>query len=212
MASKLPLGKRNAVLGRLWPKLKTQEFGGGHHLKTGFPPKPSASGFGGRRTSDRERELCHWRRSEGFVVRLDDGQHRVCLVCGNAAAPPSACLRGAAPHPVLRKIGRGNSMKKDIKFSTRMASEDREAIKELAKQSGMSMSDYVTACCLGKQVVVIDGLKEVLKELKSIGRNLNQLVTLAHMGRVTVIDLESVRQVFSELCGAVRLILERKRW
>ena len=53
-------------------------------------------------------------------------------------------------------------MKKDIKFSTRMASEDREAIKELAKRSGMSMSDYVTACCLGKQVVVVDGLKEVL--------------------------------------------------
>ncbi|MGI5972416.1 MAG: plasmid mobilization protein [Oscillospiraceae bacterium] len=77
-------------------------------------------------------------------------------------------------------------MKKDIKFSTRMASEDREAIKELAKRSGMSMSDYVTACCLGKQVVVVDGLKEVLKELKSIGRNLNQLVTLAHMGRITV--------------------------
>ena len=47
-------------------------------------------------------------------------------------------------------------MKKDVKFSTRMASTDREAIKELAKQSGMSMSDYVTACCLGKQVVVID--------------------------------------------------------
>lgn len=33
-------------------------------------------------------------------------------------------------------------MKKDIKFSTRMASADREAIKELAKRSGMSMSDY----------------------------------------------------------------------
>ena len=53
-------------------------------------------------------------------------------------------------------------MKKDIKFSTRMTSADREAIKELAKRSGMSMSDYVTACCLGKQVVVVDGLKEVL--------------------------------------------------
>ena len=101
-------------------------------------------------------------------------------------------------------------MKKDIKFSTRMASADREAIKELAKRSGMSMSD--SACCLGKQVVVVDGLKEVLKELKSIGRNLNQLVTLAHMGRVTVVNLDSVRQAFSELCAAVRLILERKRW
>lgn len=60
--------------------------------------------------------------------------------------------------------------------------------------------------------VVLDGLKEVLKELKYIGRNLNQLVTLAHMGRVTVIDLASVRQVFSELCNAVRSILERKQW
>ena len=103
-------------------------------------------------------------------------------------------------------------MKKDIKFSTRMASEDRETIKELAKQSGMSMSDYVTACCLGKQVVIIDGLKDVLKELKSIGRNLNQLVTLAHMGRVAVFNLDSIIQVFSELRDAVRMILERKRW
>ena len=50
-------------------------------------------------------------------------------------------------------------MKKDIKFSTRMASADRETIKELAKHSGMSMSDYVTSCCLGKQVVVVDGLQ-----------------------------------------------------
>ena len=103
-------------------------------------------------------------------------------------------------------------MKKDIKFSTRMTSRDREFIKELAKQSGMSMSNYVTACCLGKQVVVIDGLKEVLKELKYIGKNLNQLVTLAHMRRVTVINLDSTLQVFSELRDAVRMILERKRW
>ncbi len=103
-------------------------------------------------------------------------------------------------------------MKKDIKFSTRMASENREAIKELAKKSGMSMSDYVTHCCLGQQVVVIDGLKEVLRELKSISKNLNQLVTLAHMGRVTVINLDSVLQMFSELLSAVQMILERKRW
>ena len=103
-------------------------------------------------------------------------------------------------------------MRKGIKFSTRMASADREKIRALAAKAHMSMSDYVTACCLGKQVVIIDGLKEVLKELKSIGRNLNQLVTLAHMGRVTVINLESVYQVFSELRDAVRMVLERKRW
>ena len=49
MASKLPQDKRNAVLGRLWPKEE-------------------------RRCSARENHL------------LGGGQHRVCLVCGNAAA------------------------------------------------------------------------------------------------------------------------------
>ena len=29
---------------------------------------------------------------------------------------------------------------------------------------------------------------------------------------VTVVNLDSVRQAFSELCATVRLILERKRW
>ena len=60
--------------------------------------------------------------------------------------------------------------------------------------------------------MVVDGLKEVLKELKSIGRNLNQLVTLAHMGARHGDQSGRVRQAFSELCAAVRLILERKRW
>ena len=34
--------------------------------------------------------------SEGFVVRSDDSQHRICLVCGEAAALPNA-LGGAKP-------------------------------------------------------------------------------------------------------------------
>ena len=102
--------------------------------------------------------------------------------------------------------------RKDIKFSTRMAAEDRKAIKELAKQSGMSMSNYVTDCCLGKQIIIIDGLKEVLRELKGIGNNLNQLVMLVHMGKVTVVGLEDVRQLLADILIAVRQIAERKRW
>ena len=103
-------------------------------------------------------------------------------------------------------------MKKDIKFSTRMAAENREQIKALAAKSGMSMSNYVTACCLGQQIVIIDGLKEVLKELRSISNNLNQLTTLAHMGRVSVVDLDGTVQALTEIRNTVREITERKRW
>ena len=66
------------------------------------PTETQRSGFGGKRTSDRESESCRLRRDEGFVVRSDDGQHRICLVCGEAAALPNA-LGGAWPHtPKLR--------------------------------------------------------------------------------------------------------------
>ena len=101
---------------------------------------------------------------------------------------------------------------KDIKFSTRMAAEDRATIKELAKQSHMSMSNYVTACCLGQQIIIIEGLKEVLKELKAIGNNLNQMVTLAHIGKVTVINLGEVRLLLADIRTTIREIAERKRW
>ena len=60
------------------------------------PAETQRSGFGGKRTSDRESESCRLRRDEGFVVRSDDGQHRICLVCGEAAALPNA-LGGAKP-------------------------------------------------------------------------------------------------------------------
>ena len=65
------------------------------------PAETQRSGFGGKRTSDRESESCRLRRDEGFVVRSDDGQHRICLVCGEAAALPNA-LGGQSPAPKFR--------------------------------------------------------------------------------------------------------------
>ena len=49
----------------------------GGSLPYGLPPKPSASGFGGRRTSDRTSELSRLRESEECVVRSDDSEHRL---------------------------------------------------------------------------------------------------------------------------------------
>ena len=188
------------------------------------PAETQRSGFGGKRTSDRESESCRLRRDEGFVVRSDDGQHRICLVCGEAAALPNA-LGGAWPHtPKLRaealhpNSGRKptptfsydwrKNVKKDIKFSTRMASADREKIRALAAKAHMSMSDYVTACCLGKRIVVIDEQKELLRQLKGIGSNINRLTVLANMGKVQVIGLDKAAQELSEVSAALRAVME----
>ena len=188
------------------------------------PAETQRSGFGGKRTSDRESESCRLRRDEGFVVRSDDGQHRICLVCGEAAALPNA-LGGVWPHtPKLRaealhpNSGRKptptfsydwrKNVKKDIKFSTRMASADREKIRALAAKAHLSMSDYVTACCLGKRIVVIDEQKELLRQLKGIGSNINRLTVLANMGKVQVIGLDKAAQELSEVSAALRAVME----
>ena len=69
------------------------------------PAETQRSGFGGKRTSDRESESCRLRRDEGFVVRSDDSQHRICLVCGEAAALPNA-PSGQRPAPKFRAEAR----------------------------------------------------------------------------------------------------------
>ena len=89
------------------------------------PAETQRSGFGGKRTSDRESESCRLRRDEGFVVRSDDGQHRICLVCGEAAALPNALggarphtpFSGGSPHPLLATIGEKHEKRYQIQHA-----------------------------------------------------------------------------------------------
>lgn len=103
-------------------------------------------------------------------------------------------------------------MQKDKKFSIRISESDLETIKKKAKQANLSQGEYVTRCCLGRQVVVIDGLKELAKELRSAGNNLNQLTVLANMGRIQTVDLESTARELASISADIRDIQERKRW
>ena len=82
-------------------------------------------------------------------------------------------------------------MRKNKQFSIRISSQNLETIRRKAIQAHMTQSDYVTACCLGKQIVILNGLKEVLRQQKAIGNNLNQLTVLANMGKVQFSNLDS---------------------
>ena len=103
-------------------------------------------------------------------------------------------------------------MNKDTTFSIRISSKDLETIKNKAAQARMSQIDYVTRCCLGRQVVVVDGLKEVLTQLKAIGSNLNRLTTLANMGRIQTVRLDEVAQALGDISRTLHEIAERGRW
>lgn len=103
-------------------------------------------------------------------------------------------------------------MNKDTTFSIRIASGDLDTIRKKAKQARLSQSDYVTRCCLGRQVVVIEDLKEVAKQLRGIGNNLNRLTMLANMGRVEITNLDGLTQELANVSAVLREIQERGRW
>ena len=94
-------------------------------------------------------------------------------------------------------------MNKDTVFSIRISGDDLDEIRRRAKQARMSQSDYVVRCCLGKPVVVIEALKEFLDGLRAIGHNLNRLVVLANMERISVVYLDGVEKALAQLGEAV---------
>lgn len=101
---------------------------------------------------------------------------------------------------------------KKRRLSIKLTQEDWEGIHHKAEQAHKNLTDYVTSVCLGKNIVVIDGLAAVLKEQKAIGRNLNQLATLANMGRVSVADLQNATAAFTAINSTLQELLQRRRW
>ena len=97
-------------------------------------------------------------------------------------------------------------------MSIRISEENLQKIRTKAQQAKLSLTDYVTRCCLGKQITVIEGLDEVVRQQKAIGRNLNQLTTLANMGRIGTVYLEELTQQYSQVSGLLSDILSRRRW
>ncbi|WP_337490828.1 hypothetical protein [Vescimonas sp.] len=50
----------------------------------------------------------------------------------------------------------------------------KDLIQHQAKQAGMTVTDYIITCALGKEIVRVDGLDEILAEVKAQGRNLDE--------------------------------------
>ena len=63
--------------------------------------------------------------------------------------------------------------------------------------------------CIGATIaIVIDEQKELLRQLKGIGGNINRLTVLANMGTVQVIGLDKAAQELSEVSAALRALME----
>ena len=100
---------------------------------------------------------------------------------------------------------------KNKKLSIRISDANWQQVHGKAEQANMTVTEYVTACCLGKEIVIIDGLEKVIRQQKGIGRNLNQLTTLANMGKVQTVYLKELTDAYAQVSSLLSDILKRKR-
>lgn len=90
--------------------------------------------------------------------------------------------------------------KKTAIATIRMTPKVKEQLQQRAQDTNMTLTDYLCICGLGKEIVRVDGLDDILSELKAQGRNLNQLTTLANMGRITVLRSDELIDRYTDLC------------
>ena len=88
--------------------------------------------------------------------------------------------------------------------TVRMTPKVKEQLQQRAQDANMTLTDYLCICGLGQEIVQVDGLDAVLSELKAQGRNLNQLTTLANMGRLTVLRSDELIDKYADVCAAIR--------
>ena len=100
---------------------------------------------------------------------------------------------------------------KNRKLSIRISDADWQKVHDKAVQADVSLTEYVTACCLGKKIVVIDGLNEVIHQQKAIGRNLNQITILANMGKVKTVYLKELTDAYAQVSSLLSDILKVRR-
>ena len=103
-------------------------------------------------------------------------------------------------------------MNKDTTLSIRISTDDLNTTRAKAKQARLSQSEYVIRCCLGRQVVVIEDLKEFSKELRAIGNNLNRLTVLSNTGKISTVNLTGTADALGEIGSRLKALQERRQW
>ena len=74
---------------------------------------------------------------------------------------------------------------------------------EKSKIAKLSLSEYLIEQGLDKDIVIVDGLNEVVSELRRIGNNINELTYLVNCGRIYTVDLSEVKQEIGKVWNVI---------
>ncbi len=95
-------------------------------------------------------------------------------------------------------------------ISVRCSQEEWRYYKEQSDMAGCSVSKYIRMCANGKSIVVVPGLKELVKQIAKLGVNVNQLTMLAHQGKIKEVDLFATNDILKQVLKELRRMARNK--
>lgn len=96
-------------------------------------------------------------------------------------------------------------------FAFRISESTYKTLKQKSKRGKVTMTEFLERAITDKEIIVVDGMQEFIGELKAIGRNLNQLTTLANMGRVDIVYLAETKAQLSGIYEKLSALCEANR-
>lgn len=84
-------------------------------------------------------------------------------------------------------------MKKDKIITIRVSEKEKKKLIKKSIKAELSLSEYLIEQGLEKDIIVIDGIKDLITELRKIGNNINQLTHLANSGAIYTVDLSNTK-------------------
>ena len=99
--------------------------------------------------------------------------------------------------------------KRNRTLAIRCTEDEYQRIHNKAEKYGLRVNDFIIRSALGKKIIVADGINEIVKQQKAIGRNLNQIAILANMDRLTVVNLQPLLDEHQKVTALLGDVLRR---
>lgn len=102
--------------------------------------------------------------------------------------------------------------KRNQTLTIRLTETEKESITAQARRARMNLTEYILALNRGTEIVVPPDLTPLLRELKRIGNNVNQIAARVNSGATYAPGLEDVAEMQRAVYDALLLLMEGEPW
>ena len=203
------------------------------------PPKPSAAGSAERGGPTSYHRVCRTGTPDygtgwgcgGSALRGSSASGAGASIARGCpprtSPPPGGGFAGRSPHPLpLRNVRfaqnpygkrKGDqetkeNRKRDVTLTIRMTQAEKDAIIVNAMHAGKNLTDYILSVNDRAIISPPPDLSPLLRELKRIGTNINQVAAKVNSGVSYVPGLREVAEQQAEIIRRLRTLTEDRTW